>query len=153
METELYYLIANGGDGSASIDWYDDPEFARWYEEFSVEVLGDERYMWGESCGSSITITSDGPIVFQEPMYSKESVLISAIMEHNPDAAWYDNTKLLTALKDEWFGGEFPKFEVTEKDQHYLNVLLDEKVVGTVFRYGSSSDPVAVKKKLNTFSI
>ena len=140
MKLELAYNIANGGDGSASIDWYESSELADWYNDYS-QGRGDERYMWGEPCNGTISTTSDSPmeanisVITAVNLYGK---MVSDKYDQDLEAAAY--------LLENFLGGEKPVFTVKSTSFVYSNkrrfgmeiLIGDEKVHA---KYGISSEP------------
>lgn len=89
---EIAYLIANGGDGSASIQLFESKEFAEWYEDYSNE-MGDETFSWGESSVGTIVVSSDSPItledksIFTAKECFQKAFVVAALIENDSEKA------------------------------------------------------------------
>lgn len=83
-EYKIWYMIQNGGDGSAYVQYYDSKELAEWSEE-----QDDEGF--AESTVDCITFMSDGNVHINENIQHVDDLILD----------WEDESKESWADKDE----------------------------------------------------
>jgi hypothetical protein len=133
MELCVHYLISNGGDGSASIRYFESRELACWLEDES----GDEEYMWGESSYDSFTIYSDSIITTSVNITKKENVfldLLNSYISYSIYKNSYHKSSLTNIVKfiDEFFGGSYPPLALSVKSSKEGDTILVVKINGVI---------------------
>lgn len=149
MIKKLYYVVINGGDGSASPTFVESRELSQWIEENESEGF-TEAEGW-------ITLKSDSPIEIIDNVETHESYFI----EHMIDE-WSNFTKdQIQNYIETFFSGVRPIFEVRDSDKEgytseygdkityvYIDIYFDGKLI-TTDTYDEGTSKERILKELN----
>ena len=110
MKLQLFYTIANGGDGSANLEFWESAELAAWAEDHVEEG-------WGEPCNGCIEIDGDN-LIHHEDVQTALGYFIENYMEDENA-----NSKEVRAFRKKFFPhGLPPELKVMSIDAQYFGI-------------------------------
>lgn len=124
MKQTFYYSVANCGDGSVSVNFFDSKELADWDEEHMAEG-------WGEPCVGSVSVDAENA----DSIKLLEVVnALSYYLNMRDEHDYVEEQEDIGAFVERFFPDGLPEFIVDIYDENYYCVTVESDPGNILFK-------------------